>query len=85
MIVRYGEAEKWLATLRKQGPERWLMRKLQRYSVSIPQRCHRRLVDQCDLEEVIPGFYAQAVDGLYHERFGFTGCSEVPLSPDQLV
>lgn len=85
LIVRYGEAEKWLAMLRKQGPERRLMRKLQRYSVSIPERCHRRLVDQCDLEEVIPGFYAQAVDGLYGERFGFTACSEAPLSPSSLA
>ena len=46
VVVRYEphheELEKLLATLASKGPERWLMRKLQRYTVSI----HKRVADK---------------------------------------
>lgn len=81
VIVRYGEAEKWLAMLKKQGPERWLMRKLQRHSVSIPKRLFQKLLETGEIAEINPaaarGVYAQAMDGLYHHRFGFNGGQEI--------
>lgn len=74
VIVRYGEAEKWLARLKNQGPDRWLMRKLQRYSVSIPKSLFQKLLASNDVAEVYPGVYAQNADGLYDKRrFGFVG------------
>lgn len=74
VIIWYGEAEKWLALLKKQGPERWLMRKLQRYSVSIPKSLFQQLLDTDEVAEIYPGIYAQNVDGLYdRHRFGFVG------------
>ena len=62
--------DKLLATLRKQGPERWLMRKLQRYTVTIARREALRLMDQGDLEETIPGLFVQVSDTLYHPSLG---------------
>lgn len=75
VIVRWGEAEKWLANLKADGPDRWLMRKLQRYSVNVHRNCLDRLIAQHDVEEVLPGLYVQANDLLYDETFGFLGCA----------
>lgn len=60
-----------IATLRKGGPERWLMRKLQRYTVNIPRRDALRLMGQGDVEEVTPGLFVQINSLLYHPILGF--------------
>lgn len=62
--------DKWLATLRKEGPQRWLMRKLQRYTVNIHRREAMKLLEQGDIEELMPGLYAQVSDVLYHPVLG---------------
>ncbi|MEW6678036.1 MAG: CRISPR-associated helicase Cas3' [Pseudomonadota bacterium] len=89
VIVRYrgegSEAEKWIATLRKQGPERWLMRKLQRYTVSIHRRNADRLLRQGDIEEVIPGLYVQASDWLYHTDLGFNPDGTPPTPTSTII
>ncbi len=59
-----------LGRLRKDGTERWLMRKLQRYTVNIHRRDALRLLGQGDIEEVIPGLFAQTSDILYHPELG---------------
>lgn len=56
-------------TLRKHGPERWLMRKLQRYTVNIHRRELTKLLNG-DIEEIIPGLYVQISDWLYHPDIG---------------
>lgn len=78
VIVRYGEAQKWLAMLKNQGPERWLMRKLQRYTVNIAKARFQTCLKWGEVDEIYPGIYTQVVDGIYHERFGFTGGSDEP-------
>lgn len=75
VIVRWGEAEKWLAKLKADGPDRWLMRKLQRYSVNVHRNCLDRLIAQHEVEEALPGLYTQTNDLLYDETFGFLGCA----------
>jgi CRISPR-associated endonuclease/helicase Cas3 len=59
-----------LAKLRKDGPERWLMRKLQRYTVSIARREGMRLMGQGDVAEIIPGLFIQTNDLLYDRTLG---------------
>ena len=59
-----------LNTLRKEGPERWLMRKLQRYTVTIHHREVMKLFAQGDVEVIIPGLYVQISDLLYDKRLG---------------
>lgn len=77
VLVRYRGADgnddaidMWLNTLRKDGPERWLMRKLQRYTVTIPRRQAMDLLRQGDVEEAIPGLFVQVSDWLYDARLG---------------
>lgn len=48
------EFARFVGTLRKNGTARWLMRKLQRYSVSLPPHEFNAMRDRGDLEEVIP-------------------------------
>jgi CRISPR-associated endonuclease/helicase Cas3 len=85
VVVRYGESEKWLNTLNKKGPDRWLMRKLQRYAVNIPVYDFERLKQRTEIVE-IHGVWVQAVDGLYHGRFGWVGSDDVvPLDPGSLI
>lgn len=78
------EAEKWIATLRKEGPERWLMRKLQRYTVNIHRRDAMRLLGQGDLEEIIPGLFVQVSDWLYDSDLGFN-TDGMPLKPTDTI
>ncbi len=59
-----------LNTLRKEGSERWLMRRLQRYTVTIHHREATKLHSQGDIEVIIPGLYAQVSDWLYDKNLG---------------
>ena len=86
VIVLWGEGEKWLTKLKADGPDRWLMRKLQRYCVNVRQNTLDRLIAQHDVEPVLPGLYAQSNDLLYDEAFGFLGgIDNVALAPYKLV
>ena len=68
-----------LAQLRRDGTQRWLMRALQRYTVSIHQRDARRLLTQGDIEELLPGMFVQVSDLLYHPVLGL--CTDASPSP----
>jgi CRISPR-associated endonuclease/helicase Cas3 len=77
VVVRYRGAEgqddtvdMLLNTLAKEGPKRWLMRRLQRYTVNIHRREVEKLLAQGDIREVMPGLYAQESDVLYHAVLG---------------
>jgi len=86
LIVLYrgaaSEVDKWIATLRKDGPQRWLMRKLQRYTVNIRHRDVDKLLRQGDIKEAVPGLFQQASDWLYHPALGFNpdGTPPTPTS-----
>jgi len=75
VVVRYAAAHdeiaQWLATLQSDGPQRWLMRKLQRYTVTIPQRMAARLLQQGSLTLPLPGLYVQVdAQNLYDDVLG---------------
>jgi CRISPR-associated endonuclease/helicase Cas3 len=78
------EVEALLGRLAKEGPERWLMRKLQRYSVNVPQYQFKRLLEAMEIHEIWPGIYAQLSDTLYHPVLGLL-TEESPLSPASLI
>jgi len=82
VLVRYApqrEAiEQWLAILTTQGPQRWLMRKLQRYTVSIPKREADKMLAQGDLSLPVPGLYVLAeADNLYSDILGLVGDADL--------
>lgn len=73
-----------LAQLRRDGPTRWLLRTLQRYTVSIRQHDAQRLLAQGDIEELLPGLFVQVGDVLYHQVLGLlTG--EAPAASNALI
>lgn len=75
VVVRYAvhqdHIESLLNTLAAEGPQRWLMRKLQRYTVAIPQRLATQMLGQGDLTLPMPGLYVLAnTDNLYSNILG---------------
>ena len=70
ILVRYGESPALIGRLQKEGPERWLMRKLQRYTVSLPEWQFQKLLANGDVSEVYPDMFAQTADVLYHPQLG---------------
>lgn len=82
-LVRYGDNDVLLGKLEKEGPQRWLMRKLQRYSVNLPKHLFARLEKQGDVREIWPGIYAQVGDRLYDKSLGVV--IDGDIVPDELV
>lgn len=83
ILVRYGNNEVLLGKLEKDGPQRWLMRKLQRYSVNLPKYLFAQLEKQGDVREIWQGIYAQVGDTLYDRKLGVV--TDGKPSPDDLV
>ena len=86
VIVQYGKSGEWIGCLKSKGPERWLMRKLQRYIVTIPPKLHQSMLKQGDLLEVSPGIFTQAYPELYDPNLGLlTGEGEAFSAPEMLI
>jgi CRISPR-associated endonuclease/helicase Cas3 len=82
VVVRYAEhaqeIEKLLASLAADGPARWLMRKLQRYTVSIHHRVATQMLAQGDLTLPMPGLYVQVdSENLYDPLLGLVLAEDV--------
>jgi CRISPR-associated endonuclease/helicase Cas3 len=75
-----------LGKLNKDGPDRWLMRALQRYTVSLPQKRAEQMHKQGDLKLVpkMPGLYFQANDLFYDPLLGLRADDD-PLAPSGLI
>lgn len=84
VLVYYGESPALVGRLRKEGPKRWLMRKLQRYTVSLPHYQFQKLLTNGDLEEVCTGIFAQTSDALYHPELGVL-VDEMTPDPSSLI
>ena len=78
-----------LNTLKKEGPERWLLRKLQRYGVSIYPRDLQRLEGQGDIDPLggdFPGLYVQSFgNDLLYDRVLGINVDGAPGDPGSLV
>ena len=70
----------------KQGkPERWLLRKIQRYVVNLPRYLHTKLLSEGAVLELHPGIYVQGHGALYHEDLGFCPDKSIIYEPDELM
>lgn len=83
VLVWYGESRALIEMLAKDGPERWLMRKLQRYCVNLSRKVVDKLLATREVREIRPGIFAQAVDTLYDNEVGVMLAGD--LAPEQLV
>ncbi len=92
VLVRYyrdeddREIDLLLNTLRTEGPSRWLMRKLQRYSVNASDWHFRQLQDDCQIEEIHPGIWAQ-MEGttIYDPVLGLALETDAPSASDLVI
>lgn len=57
VIVRYGASSDLIRQLENSEPERWLLRKLQRYVVNLPRYRHQTLVQNGEIREIHPGIF----------------------------
>jgi CRISPR-associated endonuclease Cas3-HD len=80
ILVPYREGEKLIAELKAKGPERWLLRKLQRYSVNVYENQFRELQGRGSLEEVSPGIFALTCAIEYSDDIGLL-VDEMPTDP----
>ncbi|MEE9319531.1 MAG: CRISPR-associated helicase Cas3' [Granulosicoccus sp.] len=88
VIVNYvtdenDEVKMLLRKLKNDGPQRWLMRKLQRYAVNVLEFHFNQLLENHEVREIWPGIYAQDSSTLYHPTLGLL-TEDVPLSPESL-
>ena len=91
VIVRYrgkdgqsSEIDKWLGLLRRDGPQRWLMRKLQRHTVNLHRSQAQTLLARGDIEGLLPGLYVQVNDWQYNPEIGLD-LEPVQLRPQDTI
>lgn len=84
ILVPYGEGEKFIAELKANGPERWLLRKLQRYSVNIYNDQFCALLNRGSIEEVSPGLFALTCKIEYNDVVGLL-IDEMPNDPTSFI
>jgi CRISPR-associated endonuclease/helicase Cas3 len=84
VLVRYGNGADLINLLEKEGPQRWLMRKLQRFTVNVPKYHFNALYKNGDIEELCPGIYTQSSMGQYHPNLGLSYKAGM-IEPDDLI
>lgn len=89
VLVPYGsEGHKWLDLLQKRGAERYLLRKLQRYSVNVFESEFKKLKDIGAIAELSPGtgVWGLVVSNGYDEQLGLLQADDLySNAPDNSV
>lgn len=85
VIVKYDKGAELVDLITKKGPERWLLRKLQRYVVNLPRYIHTKLLASGAIREIHPGIYVQGHAALYHPELGFQPDKSIVYDPDELI
>jgi len=84
ILVRYGQGENLIDLLKSKGPDRWLMRKLQRYTVNVYNNDFNQLMQRGSIEEVYPQIFALATNLDYSVDTGLL-VDETPFDPEQFI
>ncbi|MEG6615828.1 CRISPR-associated helicase Cas3' [Peptococcaceae bacterium 1198_IL3148] len=84
IFVRYGEGEKLIDLLHSMGPDRWLLRKLQRYTVNVYNHEFNELRHRGAIEEVYPQIFALSSNLDYSEEVGLI-IEETVYDPEQFI
>lgn len=88
VFVNYEDTgKKLIEQLRAYGPTRDLMRKLQRYSVTLYRHDLNRLLANGDIKElaILPGVYSQVGDTLYDPQVGLLLSDTATIDPASLL
>jgi CRISPR-associated endonuclease/helicase Cas3 len=84
ILVRYGEGETLIDLLKSKGPERWLMRKLQRYTVNVYNADFNKMLGEGVIEEIQPKIFALASGITYSKDVGLL-VDETLFDPDKFI
>ncbi len=84
IFVRYHEGEKLIDLLKARGPDRWLMRKLQRYTVNIYNNDFNELKRRGAIEEVYPQIFALSSELDYSKDIGLL-VDETSYDPENFI
>ena len=84
VLVPYGKGEELIALLKIKGPERSLLRKLQRYAVNIYAKDFAVMLEKGWLVETSPGIFALTSSAGYDLKTGLL-VDEIPFDPDKFT
>ena len=84
IIVRYGKSEKLIEAIKKFGPNRELLRKLQRYMVNIYTAEFEQMLRRGAIEEIQPNIFALTTKLDYSEDTGLL-VDETLYDPEDLI
>lgn len=85
VIVAYGAGAELISELERREPDRYLMRRLQRYIVNLPRYLHNRLVSEGSIRLIHEGIYIQGHSAMYDEQIGFCPDRSAIYQPDDLI
>jgi CRISPR-associated endonuclease/helicase Cas3 len=83
IIVPYRGGVSYIEELKKIGPERHLMRKLQRYTVNVYTRDFALMLNRGSIEEILPDIFV-LVTNEYDEQIGLW-VDDIPDNPDLFI
>ena len=84
IFVRHGAGEQLIDLLKTKGPDRWLLRKLQRYTVNVYNNQFNELSRRGAIEEVHPQIFALSSKLDYAEDTGLI-VDETPYDPEHFI
>lgn len=85
VIVVYGAGTDLISELERREPDRYLMRRLQRYIVNLPRYLHDKLVSEGSIRLIHEGIYVQGHSAMYDEQIGFCPDRSAIYQPDDLI
>lgn len=85
ILVGYGEGKRLIALLKSEGPDRRLLRKLQRYTVNVYHYEFNQLLRQGSIEEVYPNLFALANSVGYSKAVGLLIDDNIIYDPKVIV
>jgi CRISPR-associated endonuclease/helicase Cas3 len=84
ILVPYGKGKELIDLLKNKGPERWIFRKLQRYSVNVYTNDFSSLQRKGLVDEISPSVFALTFDPGYDYQIGLL-VDEIPFDPDKFI
>jgi CRISPR-associated endonuclease/helicase Cas3 len=70
ILVPYGDGKDLIGLLKTTGPQRWLLRKLQRYGVNVYNGDFACMLERSSIKEISSGIYALTNDVEYSDSIG---------------
>ncbi len=84
ILVRYGDGDRLINLLKSMGAERWLLRKLQRYTVNVYNEDFNKMMREGTIEEVQPNIFALSSSITYSPDVGLL-VDETLFDPDKFI